>query len=428
MKNRIELLAPAGSYEKMIYALEYGADAVYAGLPDFSLRARINKFDEKKIVEAIDYVHKKRKKIYITVNVFAHNSHLKKIGTFLKVMKAHRPDAIIASDPGVIDIIKKQLPGMDIHLSTQANTTNWRSAKFWKVQGVKRIILARELNLGEIAEIHRNVPGVELECFVHGAMCMAYSGRCLLSSWITGRSSNLGDCSQNCRWRYNLVEEKRPNEYIPVEQDDHGSYLLNSKDICLIDHLDELKNAGISSFKIEGRAKSAYYLAQVVKSYREAMDIRDKGRKKIMKIKAIKHNLGKLQNRSYTTGFLFDQCKENGLETRYSHTSEEHVFVGEVMEIKNEKLKKKKDKSGDKINYSKYSLVKIKVHNALYKGDEVEIISPSGKNMTTRIKKIIEIDSMKESASAHGGQNKMVHVVMSVKPEKYSIIRKCKIR
>ncbi|MFA6096591.1 MAG: U32 family peptidase C-terminal domain-containing protein [Candidatus Paceibacterota bacterium] len=426
MKNRIELLAPAGSYEKMIYALEYGADAVYAGLPDFSLRARINKFDENKIIEAIDYVHRKKRKIYITVNVFAHNSHIKKIEAFLKLLKTHRPDAIIASDPGVIEMIGKQLPGMDVHLSTQANTTNWRSVKFWKAQGVKRIILARELNLGEIAEIHRNVPGIELEYFVHGAMCMAYSGRCLLSSWMTGRSSNLGDCSQNCRWRYDLVEEKSPNEYIPVEQDMHGSYLLNSKDICLIDHLDELGKAGISSFKIEGRAKSAYYLAQVVKSYREAMDIKEKGKKKIAKIRAIKHNLSKLQNRSYSTGFLFDECEKKGFETRYSHTSEEHVFVGEVMEIKNEKLKMKKENPEDNRNQLNNNLVKIKVHNALYKGDKVEIISPKGKNMTSRIKKIIEIDSMQESDSAHGGQNKMVYVSLGVKPEKYSIIRKYK--
>ena len=405
--NKTELLAPAGSFEKMEYALEYGADAVYAGLPDFSLRARINKFDEMSIIKAIEYAHGKKKKIYVTINIFAHNSHMRKINAFLDLMKVKRPDALIASDPGVICIIKKHLPRMNVHLSTQANTTNWETVKFWKSNGIKRIILARELNLEEISEIHKKVPGIELECFVHGAMCMAYSGRCLLSSWITGRSSNLGDCSQNCRWKYNLVEEKRPNEYIPVEQDKNGSYLLNSKDICLIDHLDELKKAGITSFKIEGRAKSAYYLARVVKSYREAMDMKERGGRRDKKLSSIKQNLSKLQNRSYTTGFLFDDCKVNGLETRFSHTNEDHVFVGEVVEF-------------DKRN----QLILIKVHNALYKGDKVEIISPKKKNRTCIIRKIFEIDTKEEVESAHGGQNKMVFVKMRVRPEKYSILSK----
>lgn len=406
---KIELLAPAGSFEKIEYALEYGADAVYAGLPDFSLRARINKFDENKISKAIEYVHSQKKKIYITVNIFAHNKHISKLEKYLKMLKKDPPDALIASDAGVIELIRKILPGIKIHLSTQANTTNWRAAKFWKSRGISRIILARELSLEEIHEIHKKVPNIELEYFVHGAMCMAYSGRCLLSSWITGRSSNLGDCSQNCRWRYKLIEEKRPNEYIPVEEDCHGSYLLNSKDMCLIDHLDELKKAGIRSFKIEGRAKSVYYVAQVVKSYRQAMDIKIKGKNKRKKIHAIRRNLDKLQNRSYTTGFLFHECRVDGLETCFSHSSEEHVFVGEVVEFDERR-----------------QLALIKVHNALYRGDNVEIICPNKKNFRSIIKNIFEIDTSEEAESAHGGQNKMVYIKIKGKPEKYSIIIKYK--
>jgi len=224
--NDSELLAPAGSFEKAKYALEFGADAIYAGLPSFSLRARINKFEGKQIIEAIKYAHNRNKKIYITTNIFAHNRHLEGLKKHLRIFKNNLPDAFVVSDAGVIEIIKKILPKAPIHLSTQANTTNWQTAKFWHKQGVKRIILARELTLGEIKEIHEKIPKLELEYFVHGAMCMAYSGRCLLSSWQVGRSSNLGDCAQNCRWRYNLVEEKKPGEYIPMEQDKHGSYLL----------------------------------------------------------------------------------------------------------------------------------------------------------------------------------------------------------
>jgi len=328
--NDSELIAPAGSFEKLVCAIEYGADAVYAGVPDFSLRARINKFDNKKIVKAIEYAHQKNKKIYITINVFAHNHHIKLFEKHLKIYEENMPDAFIVSDVGMIQVIRNLYPNIKIHLSTQANTTNWQSAKYWFDNGVKRIVLARELNIDEIKEIHRKVPKLELEYFVHGAMCMAYSGRCLLSSWQTGRNSNLGDCAQNCRWKYQLVEEKRPNEYIPIEQDRHGTYLLNSKDLCLIEYLDELKNVGITSFKIEGRAKSVYYLAQVVKAYRTALDI-DTTNKKNIKIKKLKGELKKLQNRTFTTGFLFDECKFKGQEVKFSHIKEEYEFVGEVI-------------------------------------------------------------------------------------------------
>ena len=413
--NKPELLAPAGSLEKMKYALEFGADAVYAGLPNFSLRARINKFDEKNINEAINYAHCKNKKIYLTINIFARNYHLKNLEKHLRSLKNNLPDAFIISDLGVVEIVKKILPKAKIHLSTQANTTNWQAAKAWHKMGVQRIVLARELNLEEIKEIHRKVPKLELEYFVHGAMCMAYSGRCFLSAWQTGRSSNLGDCAQNCRWRYQLVEEKRPAEYIPIEQDEHGAYLLNSKDLCLIEYLDELKDAGITSFKIEGRAKSVYYLAQAVKAYRQALDIKTGDKDKKTKIKKLKGELKKLLNRTFTTGFLFGECKFKGQETEFSHTEEEYEFVGEVVEVESRKLK---------VESEKFNIIKIKVHNALFVGDRVEFIQPKGDSIFCKIKNIYECRTFEKLKSAHGGQERMVYVEISKKPEIFSVLRK----
>jgi len=407
MENKCELLAPAGSYEKMIYALEYGADAVYAGLPDFSLRARINKFDQFAIDRAINYAHEKKKKIYVTVNIFAHNHHINKLEKYLKTMRRNPPDALIASDVGVIVVIRKILPKIKIHLSTQANTTNWQAVRFWKSYGINRIILARELMLEEIKEIHKKVPGMELEYFVHGAMCMSYSGRCLLSAWKVGRSANLGDCAQNCRWNYHLVEEKRPNEFIPVEQDLHGTYLLNSKDLCLIEHLDELKHAGITSFKIEGRAKSAYYLSQVVKAYRRALDLNVNDARRKSKIRKLKGDVSKLLNRTFTTGFLFGECKSHGQEIEFSHIKEEYMFVGEVVDH-------------DKKN----NLTKIKVHNTLFDGDKIETIQPKGENIFCKIKGIYDDKDMEKLKSAHGGQNRMVYIKINKLPEKFSILRK----
>jgi U32 family peptidase len=437
--NDLELLAPAGSLEKSKYALDFGADAIYAGLPDFSLRARINKFDEKQIIEAIKYAHSKNKKIYITTNIFAHNRHLNILQKHLRIFKSNLPDAFVVSDVGVIEIIKKVLPKAIIHLSTQANTTNWQSAKFWHKQGVKRIVLARELSIDEIKEIHKKVPKMELEYFVHGAMCMAYSGRCLLSSWQVGRSSNLGDCAQNCRWKYKLVEEKRPNEYIPVEEDLNGTYLLNSKDLCLIEYLNDLKNVGITSFKIEGRAKSVYYLSQVVKAYRAAVDIISNGKEitslpaiagkeviginKKSEIKKLKNDLKKLSNRTFTTGFLFGECKFKGQETRFSHIEEDYEFVGEVIGLEIKNVKYKTEGSNNKAREI-LSFIKIKVHNTLFVGDKVEFIQPKGNNIFCKIKNIYNDKTLEKINSAHGGQNKMVYIEISKKPEVFSVMRK----
>lgn len=407
IKNKYELLAPAGNLEKIKYAIRFGADAVYAGVPDFSLRSRIRGFDDENILEAIDYVHSKKKKIYLTANIFAHNRHLPGLKGHLKIYKDHMPDAFIVSDIGVMEVIRGIYPKVSIHLSTQANTTNAEAVKFWKKYGVERVILARELSLEEIREIHEQVPKMELEYFVHGAMCMAYSGRCFLSAWQTGRSSNLGDCAQNCRWGYSIVEEKKPGEYIPVEQDNFGTYLLNSKDLCLVEYLDELKEAGVVSFKIEGRAKSVSYLAQAVKSYRTALDIKPNDKSKKQKIRKIKKELTEIVNRGYTTGFLFGECKENGQETRLSHLEEKYEFVGEVLGFD---VKKK--------------LIKIRVHNALQLKDKIQILQPKGENFFSKVQAIYDDKTLEKLESAHGGQDRQVYIKLNKNPQTMSILRR----
>jgi len=388
----MELLAPAGNFEKLKYAINYGADAIYCGIPDFSLRVRINQFDEKDIEKAVEYAHKHKKKIYITLNIYAHNQHLKKVEKHLKFLSRLSIDAVIISDPGILNLVKKYLPKTDIHLSTQANATNWQAVKFWSEAGVKRIILAREVTLSEIQEIRKNNPQIELEYFVHGAMCMSYSGRCILSKWMTDRSANLGDCSQPCRWKYQKpkkeiltmqAEDDLERFVVDLEEDRHGTYFFNSYDLNLISHIDELVKAGVDSFKIEGRAKSAYYVAVTARAYRKVMDaISTKASKQ--KIKKIileqKKELDNLANRGYTTGFLLGQEPEHNFEGKVFGGHQQ--FVGEIIGRK------------DNLNI-------VKAHNAIFKKDKIEAIAPEG-NLQIKIKKIYDF-KMREVDEAHGG-------------------------
>ncbi|GBE16477.1 putative protease YhbU precursor [bacterium BMS3Abin15] len=417
MTKKLELLAPAGSPEKLKYAIQYGADAVYAGIPDFSMRYRINKFTEKSLKEAVEYVHKYNKKIYVTVNIYAHNIHIKKIEKHLKFLKNLNIDGVIVADPGIINLIKKHLPKVDIHLSTQANTTNWQAAKFWYDQGVKRIVLAREITLEDITEIKKNVPKLELEYFVHGAMCMSYSGRCVLSKWMANRSANLGDCAQPCRWKYKQVASSRYNvssmrvedqkgEYeIDLEEDSQGTYFFNSKDLNLLNYLDELQKAGVVSFKIEGRNKSVYYLTTVVKSYRKVLNaiVQKIPKQKENKItKEAQKDLGDLMHRGYTTGFLLGNEPEHNFSK--SHEDSPYEFVGEIVK-------------------SEGNLVKIVPHNAIYKKDKLEIIAKE-KNIPIKIKSILD-ENKKEVKSAHGGQDKYYYLEIDKKNVKpMSLLRK----
>lgn len=408
MKKKIELLAPAGSPEKMKYAFAYGADAVYMGIPDFSLRVRINKFTLDDVRLAIAEAHKLKKKIYVTVNIYAHNQHLEKLPIYLKKLNDWKPDGLLVSDPGILQMVKKYAPNLVIHLSTQANATNWQAVKFWYEQGVKRVVLGREVTLEEIKEIHKHVPKVELEYFVHGAMCMSYSGRCMLSAWLTGRSANLGDCVQPCRWKYHvnnvqveLEDENHQGMKIPVEEDKNGTYIFNSKDLCLIEYLKELIEAGVVSLKIEGRAKSPAYLATVVKAYRLALDS-SLEKKELKKIK--KKYLDSLMTRGYTTGFLFgkETVEQN---TEFSHILGEEKFVGEVVNCEDNK-------------------VCITPHNALRVGDKVRIMQPKNLDLVLTIKKLYNCKNKKEVESAHGGTGENYYFISQKPIESFSILFK----
>lgn len=281
MKTQPELIMPAGTLEKLKFACAYGADAVYAGMPKFSLRARTNTFTEDQLAEGIQYAHERGVKVYMTLNIFARNTRIESSIQALRSFMRLEPDAAVMSDPGLIMLARREFPDLELHLSTQANTMNWAAVQFWKAQGIQRVILPRELSIQEIKEIHERVPEMDLEVFVHGAMCVSYSGRCLLSGYMIHRDANLGVCTNSCRWQYKLYEKtseyaleerERPAEFFPIEEDKHGTYILNSRDLCAIEYLQDLWKAGVKGFKIEGRTKSVYYLSQIGRAYRKALD------------------------------------------------------------------------------------------------------------------------------------------------------------
>jgi putative protease len=356
----------------------------------------------KSLKKGIKHAHKLKKKVYITVNIFAHNRHIKLLPKHLEQLKDNMPDAIILSDPGVLEVVKRVLPKVDIHLSTQANTLNHEAVKFWQKQSVSRIILGREASLKDIKEIHKLAPKMELEVFVHGAMCMSYSGRCYLSSWFNARSANLGLCTQPCRFDYNVYieEPKRPGMMIPVESDKTGTYVMNSKDLCLVDYLDDLKSAGVVSFKLEGRIKSIYYLAVVTRTYRQAIN---SGFKKI-EIKKLKKELNKIDNRGYTTGFLLGNEVMEREEFKTSKAMSDWQFVGEVVKVKNQ-------------------IVYIRPHNALDAGESVEIVTP---NNTYKLKFKEFFD--KEGNSLDKIRGGTEHIYSVELPEKYDIVNMSLIR
>lgn len=328
-----ELLAPAGNFEKLITALHYGADAVYLGLSEFSLRAKAGNFDEDGLIKAVELVHQKGKRIYITANIIPHSRDISPIKDHLTFLKRAKPDGIIISDLGIFEMAKDIAPEIPVHISTQANITNPKTAAFWEKAGAKRLVLSRELAIDEIKEIHDSV-SIELECFVHGAICISYSGRCYISSFLANRPANHGECTNSCRWNYALMEEKRPDEFHPVYEDNRGTYMMSSKDLCMIEHLDRLADAGIDSFKIEGRMKGINYVAGVIKTYREAVDSL-KQRPYRVQERWLKE-LSMISSRGYTTGmFLGKQPDED-----YNHDEENvyrmsHDLVGIVKSVHN---------------------------------------------------------------------------------------------
>lgn len=430
-----ELLMPAGNFEKLRFALAYGADAVYAGVPIFSLRARENDFNKENIIEAIDYTHKLGKQIYLTMNIYAHNMKVDKFLNAFCEMDDLQPDAFIMTDPGLINKALKLRPNTVIHLSTQANATNWSTVEFWRDIGVKRIILPRELSIFEIATIHEKVPDIELESFVHGAICIAYSGRCLISNYINHRDANQGTCTNSCRWEFQLAAEKgsllqqenerqpdsdeykplqgsykvaetggKENDFIQdwyeLDEDEHGTYMMNSKDLCAVELLAELREAGVCSFKVEGRSKSVYYAAVVARAYRHAIDDFLEG-----KPFDRKHldELISASSRTLMTGFMkrrpqeYGENFEDGLSAPLTHR-----FAGVIRDYDEE---------------TKLATVDLK--NRIKQGDEVEGLS-SNETIPFRVEQFFKLNG--ESAdTGHGGMQYKMQ--LPFKPKPYSLLR-----
>lgn len=380
-----ELLAPAGNMEKLEVAIAFGADAVYLGDESFGLRAGAA-FPREQLPAAVALAHDHGVKVYVTVNIFARNHDLQKLPAYLRKLQRLGVDGIIVSDPGVLETVQEYAPALPVHLSTQANTTNWKSALFWKKQGVQRIILARELSLAEIKEIREKV-NVELEIFVHGAMCISYSGRCLLSSYLTGRDANQGDCAQACRWRYTLVEEKRPGVYFPIEEDARGTFILSSRDLCLLHHLPRLFEAGINSFKIEGRARSIHYVATITRVYRLAIDayLTDPANYKLRPEWA--DEIGKVSNRDYIAGFLDGPPAENGFPAVEGIYRRPYKFVGVVKGYSEEKR-----------------AVVVEQRNVFSRGDVLEVMPPRDEVFTYRVREMHDEAGMPLERAPHPRQ------------------------
>lgn len=357
-----ELLAPAGSLSKLKIAITYGADAVYIGGEEFSLRVAAENFTAEEVKEGVEFAHARGKKVYLTANIIPHNEDIDKYSDFLREYMSAGFDAVIVSDLGMFQLTREIAPDMEIHVSTQANNVNYKSAEAWYKMGAKRVILAREMSLDEIAEIRNRTPeGLELEAFVHGAMCISYSGRCLLSNYMTNRDSNQGACSHPCRWKYFLMEESRPGEYMPVFENERGTFIYNSKDLCMIEHIDKLIACGLDSFKIEGRVKTEYYLATVVKAYREAIDKYFEDPEKFKFDSVWLEELKKVSHRDYTTGFFFG--KPGGNEQNYLTSS--YIRNYELLGI----VEGYDEKTG---------MVTVIQKNRFFKGSEVEFLRPKG--------------------------------------------------
>ena len=399
----IELLAPAGNMEKLKTAIYFGANACYFAGKQFGLRAFSDNFDLDELKESVEYCHSHNVKAYITINILAKNSDFNQLGDYVKYLEKIGVDAVIVSDIGVIDFIRKTAPKLTIHVSTQANVTNKYSAKFLVDMGVKRIILARELSLEEIKEIRDFIPAdIELECFVHGAMCISYSGRCLLSNYLTGRDSNRGACVQACRWEYSIREKHRKGEYYDIQEDERGTYILNSKDMCMIEHIDKLRDAGVTSFKIEGRMKSPYYVATVVNAYRRAIDIMyDMNNYSCPN--ELKNELEKASHRRYTTGFFLGDYNREHLES--SMPVQTHEFMAIVLDN------------------AKNGKVLVEMRNRFKVGEILEVLSPNNEfNKQIIIEKMTDENGV-EVFDANQVQQKL-YISTDLKLSKGDILRK----
>ncbi len=396
----IELLSPAGNRERLEYALAYGADAVYMAGSRYSLRAFADNFEPDELKRALELVHSKGKKAYITVNIYAHNSDIDGMEDYFRFLYDIGADAVLVSDLGVLEAAKKGAPELPVHISTQANVTNYAAARFFCNAGAERIVLARELSIEEIALIHQKVPQAELEAFVHGAACISYSGRCLLSDYLTGRSANQGKCAQPCRWGYELVPQGRTDSF-PIAQDERGTYILNSKDLCMIDHLGELADAGVTSFKIEGRMKTAYYTAAVTNAYRRATDRLEAG---LEPDPALKEELAKAANREFTTGFYFGPVQQ-GQRYESSKCRQSHEFSAVVLSSNGEYLT-------------------LEQRNRFRVGDVLEVLSPEPSRCGRKFTVESIISSQGCSVQAAPNPQERVKVPCTLRLEYMDILRR----
>lgn len=411
MQN-VELLLPAGNLEKLKYAVKYGADAVYLGVVDFSLRAmrKGEIITLQNLKSAVDLAHSLGAKAYLTLNIFAFNRDIKHLEECMEIIKDSNPDAILVSDFGVLRLLKKYMPDVELHISTQTNILNYECVKFWQDMGAKRVVLARELSIPEIAEIKHQVPDMEVECFIHGSQCISFSGRCLLSDYFTNgeRKANSGNCSQPCRWSYKLVESTRPGQYYEINQDEHGSHILSPKDLCLVKHLKEMIDAGVDSFKVEGRTKSLYYVSAVAKTYRAAIDSIMKNPDEDMEKYFIE--LKKVGNRGYTTGFALGENKPDS----YSYDISKGLAGADFLfEFRGQKPYSEVDYTSDRSD----NLYFVKIKNKVLLNDEVEIITPKEQFKA----KILEILDEKGQNLEVANTNTEVYLKLDNEPVDYEV-------
>ena len=400
-----ELLIPASSLEVLKTAVVFGADAVYIGGEAFGLRAKAKNFSMEEIQEGIAFAHAHDVKVYITANILAHNGDLSGVRAYFEELKEIKPDALIISDPGVFMIAREVCPEIDIHVSTQANNVNYMTFLFWQRQGATRVVTGRELSLKEIREIRDHIPdSLEIETFVHGAMCISYSGRCLLSNFFTGRDANRGACTHPCRWKYSVVEETRPGEYMPVYENERGTYIFNSKDLCMIEHIPEMIDAGIDSFKIEGRMKTALYVATVARTYRKAIDDYLEDPKKYeANMPWYKDQISNCTYRQFTTGFYFGKPSEESQIYDSNTYIREYTYLGIIGEIKD-------------------GLYRIEQRNKFSVGEVIEIMKPDGQNVEATVEKIIDEDGNEQESAPHPKQ--VLYVALSADASVYDILRR----
>lgn len=401
-----ELLIPASSLEVLKTAVIFGADAVYIGGEAFGLRAKAKNFTPDEMREGIAFAHEHGVKVHVTANILAHNYDLEGAANYFRELAEIKPDAIIVADPGMVMLAKANCPDIEIHISTQANNTNYMTFRFWYDQGIRRVVCARELSLVEIKQIRENIPkDMEIECFIHGAMCISYSGRCLLSNYFTGRDANHGACTHPCRWKYAVVEESRPGEYLPVYENERGTYIFNSKDLCMIEHIPEMIDAGIDSFKIEGRMKTALYVATVARTYRKAIDAAMQGKEAFEEILPwAKEEISKCTYRQFTTGFYFGKPDENTQIYDSNTYINEYIYLGII-------------------NRVEQNAVYIEQRNKFCVGETIEIMKPDGSNVETKVVSIINEENGEKMDSAPHPQQKL-RVELDQSASVYDLLRK----